>query len=110
MTKSHEVRLTEAAERDLDDLHDYLTKVRGSDDADEIIGELLDLAQGLTRFPDRGSVPQELELLGDQRYRQLVHFPYRIIYSRRGSIVFIQLIADGRRDMATLLRDRLLRS
>ena len=63
----------------------------------------------LSSFPDRGSHPRELLELGILEYRQVHLKPYRIVYRVRGSKVYVYLIADGRRDMQTLLAERLVR-
>ena len=52
-------------------------------------------------------LPSELADAGEHRYRQLLHHHYRIIHRRVGDKVFIYLVADGRRDMQTLLEQRL---
>ena len=52
-------------------------------------------------------LPSELADAGEHRYRQLLHRHYRIIHRRVGDKIFIYLIADGRRDMQTLLEQRL---
>jgi toxin ParE1/3/4 len=46
--------------------------------------------------------------LGIREYRQAFFKPYRLIYRVIGKRVFIYLIADGRRDMQSLLSRRLL--
>ncbi len=56
----------------------------------------------------RRSQPKELRGLGDQEYRQVFFKPYRLIYRVVGERVAIYLIADGRRDMQSLLARRLL--
>jgi toxin ParE1/3/4 len=72
------------------------------------VSELRELAEGLQSFPERGSVPKELEATGSPEFRQLVRPPYRLFYAVTEHEVLILLIADGRRDMQTLLRQRLL--
>jgi toxin ParE1/3/4 len=64
--------------------------------------------ESLAVFPERGPHPQELLVFGLRDFRQLVVHPYRIIYRVLGQQVFVDLIADGRRDMQTLLARRLL--
>lgn len=107
-SRRFEVRLTAAADRDLDNIHDFAAGTRSPDEAGALIDELLDKAESLSRFPDRGSVPPELEAIGEYEYRQLVHAPYRIIYRRIETIVYVYMIADGRRDVRWLLQNRLL--
>jgi toxin ParE1/3/4 len=46
--------------------------------------------------------------LGIREYREVFFKPYRIIYRVVEKNVYIFLIADGRRDMQTLLQRRLL--
>jgi toxin ParE1/3/4 len=46
--------------------------------------------------------------LGIREYRETFFKPYRIVYHVEGARVFISLIADGRRDMQSLLARRLL--
>lgn len=62
----------------------------------------------LSQFPERGSHPKELLALGIREYREILFKPYRIIYRIMDKNVYILLIADGRRDMQTLLQRRLL--
>ena len=62
----------------------------------------------LSESPDRGAYPKELLALGIRDYREIFFKPYRVIYRVLGNVVHVFLIADGRRDMQTLLQRRLL--
>jgi len=62
----------------------------------------------LSELPERGVYPKELIALGIRDYREIFLKPYRIIYRIAKANVYIYLIADGRRDMQTLLQRRLL--
>ncbi len=105
---NHKVLLTQGAERDLESLYDYIAEHDSQQNADYVLDKLLEVAQTLSDTPERGSHPKELLVLGIREYRQ-VHFkPYRLIYRVMGKQVFIYLIADGRRDMQTLLARRML--
>ena len=108
MSRRYEVRLTASADRDLEELYAYVAQNRSPDEADDLIEALLDRMATLELYPDRGSVPAELAALGEQGFRLILHLPYRIIYERAGKIVWIYVAADGRRDMQTLLSQRLL--
>ena len=103
-----EVTLTRGAEGDLERLYEYLAEQRSPATADALLDGILEKVEALERFPHRGSVPKELGGLGIHSFRQLVLSPYRIIYRVVGQEVFVLLIADGRRDMQTLLERRLL--
>ena len=103
-----EVLLTAGAERDLEALHDYLAGIDGGVGADRLLDNLAAVVDSLSRFPERGSVPRELAGLGIREYRQVFFKPYRMIYRVSGLQVVIYLIADGRRDMQSVLAKRLL--
>ncbi len=66
--------------------------------------------EGLASFPERGSYPKELLALGVKEYRQVFFKPYRMIYRVVDKRVYVYVIADGRRDMQSLLARRLLRA
>lgn len=109
MTPSHfEVELTQGAEDDLEGIHDYLSKHRSMEAAEALLDAFLDKIQTLERYPEQGSVPNELEAIGIRDFRQVLLDLYRLIYRVIDSKVVILVIADGRRDMQTLLERRLL--
>jgi toxin ParE1/3/4 len=103
-----QVVLTEDAERDLEDLITYIAEHDSPAGADHVLSQVLEIADSLAVAPTRGSQPRELRSLGDQEYRQVFFKPYRLIYRVVGQQVAIYLIADGRRDMQSLLARRLL--
>ena len=104
------VLLTEGAEHDLEELHDYLAEFDSSANADYVLDRLLEVVERLATVPERGTIPRELLALGIREYRQTFFRPYRVIYRVMGRQVFIYLIADGKRDMQSLLARRLLGS
>jgi toxin ParE1/3/4 len=105
---SFPVALTEDAERDFDDLISYIAGYDSPKSAEYVLGRVLEIDASLTPEPTRGSTPKELRALGDAEYRQIFFKPYRLIYRVIERQVVIYLIADGRRDMQTLLVRRLL--
>ena len=102
------VVLTEDAERDLEDLYTYIATHDSLRSAERVLSRIIETADSLAAAPTRGSQPRELRALGDQEYRQVFFKPYRLIYRIVGQQVAIYLIADGRRDMQSLLARRLL--
>lgn len=76
--------------------------------ADYVLDGLTEVAESLSNFPGRGSHPQELLALGMREFLQSLFKPYRVIYRVIGKQVIIYVIADGRRDMQSLLLRRLL--
>lgn len=103
-----EVLLTEGAEQDLEAIHDYICEFDCVINANYVLDELMSVVESLSKFPERGSYPKELVGLGIKEYRQTFFKPYRVIYRVTGSQVLIYLIADGRRDMQSVLARRLL--
>ena len=103
-----EVVLTEDAERDLEDIVTHISTHDSPQSAEHILGRILEIAESLSAEPTRSSQPKELRGLGDQEYRQVFFKPYRLIYRGVGERVAIYLIANGRRDMQSLLAHRLL--
>ena len=103
-----EVLLTEGAEQDLEAIHDYISEFDCVANANYVLDELMNIVESLSKFPERGSYPKELVGLGIKEYRQTFFKPYRVIYRVTGSQVNIYLIADGRRDMQSVLARKLL--
>lgn len=106
--RKYEVLLTEGAEQDLESIYDYITEFDCKTNADYILDHLLEIVDSLTAFPERGAYPKELVALGIRDYRQTSFKPYRVIYRVMGQKVYIYMIADGRRNMQSLLARRLL--
>ncbi|MBV2235912.1 MAG: type II toxin-antitoxin system RelE/ParE family toxin [Sterolibacterium sp.] len=103
-----EALLTEGAEQDLEAIHDYLSEFDCVANANCALDGLMDVVERLSKFPERGSYPKELIGLGIKEYRQTFFKPYRAIYRVIGNQIIIYLIADGRRDMQSVLARRLL--
>jgi toxin ParE1/3/4 len=106
--RKYEVLLTEDAEQDLESIYDYIAEFDCKANADYVLDRLLEVVESLAAFPERGAYPKELVALGIRDYRQTAFKPYRVIYRVMGQKVYIYLIADGRRDMQSLLARRLL--
>lgn len=104
----YEVLLTKGAERNLEAIYDYIEKFDSPASANHVLDRLLETAEALVTFPERGSYPKELLGLGIHDYRQTFFKPYRVIYRIIESRVYIYMVADGRRDMQSLLARRLL--
>lgn len=103
-----DVLLTEGAERDLEDIYDYISEFDSQANAIHVLDRLATVIESLSELPQRGSFPRELLALGIRDYRQVFFKPYRVIYRVLGERVIIYVIADGRRNMQALLGRRLL--
>lgn len=102
-----EVLLTGSAVRNLEDIYDYSSEHDDSGRAARVLERVEAAIERLVTDPGRGSCPKELQALGIREYRQAFFKPYRMIYGVMDRRVFVYLIADGRRDMQTLLARRL---
>lgn len=105
---SLKVLLTDDAVRDLEDLYDYIEQHDLPAKADYVLGQIEEVLSSLSASPRRGSYPKELLAIGIREYREIFFKPYRIIYRVTTGAVHVMLIADGRRDLQTLLLRRLL--
>jgi toxin ParE1/3/4 len=103
-----EVSLTKDAERDLEQLYLYIAEHDSPASADHILDRLVKATEALRISPERGALVNELRFLGISEYRQVFFKPYRLIYRVHSNQVIIYVVADGRRDMASLLARRLL--
>lgn len=79
-----------------------------TDGAEQMLRKLQRELQALALEPERGSFPRELQAVGNRDFRQVQLRPYRLVYRVFGCDVFVVVIADGRRDIQTLLQRRLL--
>jgi toxin ParE1/3/4 len=104
-----EVVLTQDAEHDLGEICAYIAKFDSVASADHVLKRILDVADKLTIDPERGSQPPELRAIGMRDFRQVFCKPYRVIYRIHEARVVIYLIADDRRDLQSVLAQRLLR-
>lgn len=106
--RKYEVLLTEGAEQDLESIYDYIAEFDCKANADYVLDRLLEVVESLSAFPERGAYPKELVALGIRDYRQTAFKPYLVIYRVMAQKVYIYVIADGRRNMQSLLARRLL--
>ena len=105
---SFEVFLTEDAAADLAELYAYIATSDSPASADSVLSKIEKVVTGLSELPERGNHPPELLELGIREYRERFFKPYRIIYRMLGDKIYVLLIADGRRNMQSLLEHRLL--
>jgi len=102
------VFLSNDAASDLDELYDYIALHDAPQKANYVLEQIERAFSKLSEFPERGAYPKELMVLGIREYREILFKPYRIIYRVINKNIYVLLIADGRRDMQTLLQRRLI--
>ena len=108
MVAKYRVLLTHGAEQDMESIYDYIAEFDEPANADYVLDQLMVTAEKLAVMPERGSYPKELVGLGIKEYRQVFFKPYRLIYRVMNADVVVYVIADGRRDMQSLLTRLLL--
>lgn len=105
---SFSVRITSAAWRDLEEIHGWIAEHDSVESAGYVLDRLWEAAEGIAAMPHRGTRPKELPAGMEAEYRQVFFKPYRVIYVVRRNEVVIHLIADGRRNLHSLLLRRLI--
>lgn len=103
-----EVRFSEGAERDLQEIRDCIAHPDPDAGAGHVLDRLHRLCSDLAGSPLRGAYPPALASIGIRDFRQVAFKPYLVVYRVVDRTVFIHLVADGRRDMQALLARRLL--
>lgn len=91
-------------------LYDYIEFHDSPEKADYVLDKIENIFSSLANNPIRGTYPNELLAVGIREYREIYFKPYRIIYRMIEQQVYIMVIADGRRDMQTLLQRRLFQA
>lgn len=107
---SYQLFLTDDAAYDLEDLYDYIESHDSSEKADYVLDKIEETFSSLAENPERGTYPNELLAVGLKDYREVYFKPYRIIYRIVEKYIYVMVIADERRDMQSLLQQRLLQA
>ena len=98
---------TEIAADDLERLAAYLldeSPLR----ADQIMERIIARGESLETSPARGRTPPELRPIGDRTWREVIEWPWRIVYRIVGRRVEIHGVLDGRRSLEDILLERIL--
>jgi toxin ParE1/3/4 len=105
----YQVQWAEDAVRDLEAIVAYVAESSALN-AGTLLAGLRAKAGSLELAPGRGRVVPELAGFGIRTWRELLLKPYRVIYRPAGHVVLVLAVLDGRRDLADVLLERLLRS
>jgi toxin ParE1/3/4 len=103
------VVILDSAEQDLKELRRYVVKNFSQTTWLKTYSKLKESIRNLATFPLLGAVPPELESLNMNQYRQIISGMNRVIYEPRADAVYIYMIVDTRRNLETLLMQRLMR-
>jgi len=99
---------TETASRDLEGIVAYIAE-DSRQQAKKVLKQIRGKAATLRSSPSRGRIVPELLDFDLRSWRELVLSPWRIIYRIEGTVVFVDSVIDGRRDVEEVLMRRLLR-
>lgn len=105
----YQVLMISEAENDLDGIWRYVSRTDSISKADKLLKNLEEKCFSLAQFPNRGHVPLELEKIAVYDYQKIHYKPYRIIYQVVNKNVYVHCVLDGRRDLQTILLQRLLK-
>ena len=104
-----EVFLTQDAEDDIFQIHAFIFENDSEANANKIFDGLKKTCLTLTRFPERGHTPPELQRISVLNFKEIHYLTYRIIYQVLNDNVYIHCVFDGRRDLQEVLENRLFR-
>ncbi len=112
--RRYRVTVADIAEDDLFEIVDYImARERDVAPALEVQERIEATIASLIRLANRGRPPPELREVGTEDIgfdlRELIEWPWRIVYRIRGRNVHVVLVLDGRRDAGDLVRERAMR-
>ncbi len=108
--KVSDIVLLPDAEEDIFKIYKYNDNKYSHKNAMETIRKIKDKIYKLKNYPNIGNIPPEMERINIYDYREVHSVPYRIIYQLLDNYIYIHCILDGRRDLRSLLIERLLQS
>jgi toxin ParE1/3/4 len=106
VTSPFRVRWTATAEDDLTAIVEFIA-VENVSAALTVFDRISACAGELYALPERGRIVPELQKFGIVSYRELLPTPWRIIYRIESRVVFVTAVLDGRRDLSSLLLERI---
>jgi toxin ParE1/3/4 len=93
---------------DIEAIADYIAH-ESAQRALQVIESLEERARSLRVFPTRGRIVPELRRQGERAFQEIHAWPWRLIYRIDGHRVMVMAVLDGRRDLETVLLERLVR-
>jgi len=105
----YKVYIISDAEVDILDIYNYVSFTDSSEKAEYLLNKIEESCLSLSKFPNRGHTPPELERIGIYTYKEIHFKPYRVMHQVIESSIYIHCILDGKRELQELLEKRLLR-
>ena len=106
--KNYTVNVNKTAKNDLKEIVKYISKGNPMNALD-VLKRIEDLINSLNHFPEKGGYVPELLNNNIKDYRQLIEYPWRIIYRIDKNTVYVLLIIDSRRNTQDILIERLMK-
>jgi len=105
--RMHKIAWTSVAERDLESISEFIA-MSNPRNAIKIVQKIRSKVRMLKRLPLSGRKVPEMLFLGSTAYREIITPPWRIVYRVDQRNVYIMGVLDARRDVASILSQRLL--
>ena len=102
------VRWTEAARLDLERIVAFIAEEHPAQ-ALAVLEQVERRCRALSELPERGRIVPELRAVDVLAYREIVEGPWRIVYRYDADRVYVTAVLDARRDLSSLLLERLVR-
>ncbi|MDD2585779.1 MAG: type II toxin-antitoxin system RelE/ParE family toxin [Syntrophomonadaceae bacterium] len=103
----YQVFWTYTAQQDLKKIIEYIA-TDSETQARRVYLAIKQKADNLQHMPLRGRMVPELKYYGISIYRELISFPWRIIYKTEQNKVWVLAVIDGRRNVEDILLDRFI--
>jgi plasmid stabilization system protein ParE len=92
---TYRIELSDRAVRDICNAHDYIRK-HGPANPDVWVGELQRKLASLERLPEACGFAPENDFAAVE-LRQMFHGPFRIVFTIRGTVVYVVTVRHGAR-------------
>ena len=99
---------TDAASLDLERIIEFIAEENPAN-ALAALARLERRCRALAALPERGRIVPELRAVDVLTYRELIEGPWRIVYRYDVDRVHVMAVLDARRELASLLLERLVR-
>ena len=103
-----QVLWTRAARHDLDRIVTLIAEDNPAQ-ALAVLEQVEHRCRALSELPERGRIVPELRAVDVLVYRELVEGPWRIVYRYDADRVYVTAVLNARRDLSSLLLERLVR-
>ncbi|MDJ0766425.1 MAG: type II toxin-antitoxin system RelE/ParE family toxin [Myxococcota bacterium] len=108
MKKKYKVKWALPANLDLIEIVEFIAEDSPAT-ARKIVKKIKEKVSNLKIVPERGRVVPELAKHGIKQYRKFIISPWRILYQIDEKVVYVVLVADGRRNLEDILFKRIMR-